>query len=192
MFLFTKKNQHQQSYLVGWQLHFCSFVARIHCLIFHVMSTRYYMWLVHLLAGITLGWMMFGCAPMKRHDRLVRKYPFVHTIDSVVIRDTFHLVVPEVRVDTMFSVDRLYDTITIQKEHLTAKVFRVRDSVYLVAQCDTIYRDFIREKKVPVTIYKKDPFWQRIYDFLYKWLVIAILIVIISKLIRKWTQQSFL
>lgn len=143
------------------------------------------MYFLHLLAGITLGWMMFGCAPIKRHDRLVKKYPFVHKNDTVIIKDTVRIFVPKVRVDTLFHVDQLYDTIHIVRDRLSAKIFRVRDSVYVVAQCDTIYREIIREHKVPVIIEGKTTFnWLRIVLIICSTFILGMII----NFATKWIQ----
>lgn len=156
------------------------------------MTRRLWLYFLHLLAGVAIGWWIFACAPIKRHDRIVRKYPFVHTERVDTIRDTIRVTIPEVRVDTFFHVDRLYDTITIREEHLTAKVFRVRDSVFLVAQCDTIFRERIIEREVPVTIYDDR---SKVWEWIKLVLIIPIVLIILYVLIRlavKWIQQSFL
>lgn len=133
-----------------------------------------------------------GCSPIMRHDRLARKYPFVHTEKVDTIRDTIRVTIPEVRVDTFFHVNRLYDTITIREEHLTAKVFRVRDSVFLVAQCDTIFRERIIEREVPVTIYDDR---SKVWEWLKVVIIIPIVLIILfvlARLVAKWIRQSFL
>lgn len=156
------------------------------------MNNRLWLYFLHLLAGVAIGWFIFGCGPIKRHDRLARKYPFVHTERTDTIRDTVRVTIPEVRVDTFFHVDRLYDTITIREEHLTAKVFRVRDSVFVVAKCDTIFRERIIEREVPVTVFKEN---NKVWEWLKVVLIIPIVLIILYVLIRlvvKWIQQSFL
>ncbi len=152
---------------------------------------RWYKYTIHLLAGISIGWTllwMVSCSPKFRHDRIVRKYPFVHTEEVVTLRDTVRVVVPEVKVDTVFYVDHLYDTIHIREEHLTAKIFRVRDSVFLVAQCDTIFRESIIERQVPVTVFREaESRW-------WKWLYIIPLVligIVILYRFAKWILQSY-
>jgi hypothetical protein len=133
------------------------------------------MYIVHLLAGVTIGWMIFGCAPVKRHDRIVRKYPFVHKQDTVKLVDTVRITVPEVRVDTVTTLQRLLDTLIIEKENLKVKIWRIpqTDSVFVQGKCDTITVEKVLIRKVPVTIYEKNKSWP-------KWLALLIPFTILA------------
>ena len=95
-----------------------------------------------------------SCSPMKRHARLVKKYPFVHQTDTVILRDTINVYTPIVQSDTIMLLDSfiisLKDTITIQKDNLIVKLTQIHDSIYIDAKCDTIYIDKIIERKIPV------------------------------------------
>ena len=62
-------------------------------------------WLFILLASLTL----LSCDPVKRHARLVKKFPHVHTPDTIVKRDTVRIEVPKVSVDTVFHESLLRD-----------------------------------------------------------------------------------
>ena len=55
-------------------------------------------WLLILLASLTL----LSCDPVKRHARLVKKFPHVHQQDTIIQRDTVRIEVPKVSVDTVF------------------------------------------------------------------------------------------
>ena len=145
--------------------------------------------IIHLLAGITLGWVMFGCAPIKRHDRIVRKYPFVHVEKIDTIRDTLRIEIPRIKVDTAFIIDHLYDTITIEKERLKAVIYRVKDSIYVTAQCDTIYAEKIINKPYKVIDYNERSFWAKL-KVLFIWLlVLGLLILLFNILWYYFTKQ---
>ncbi len=74
---------------------------------------------------------IIACTPQRRFDRLVKKYPYLLTNDTLVvrdtIRDTIRITVPEVEVDTIVSVKELYDTIILEKDRIKVKVWRVKD-----------------------------------------------------------------
>ena len=71
---------------------------------------------------LILTLIIISCTPQRRFDRLVKKYPYLLTNDSLVIRDTIRdtvrITIPEVEVDTVVKIKELYDTITIEKERL--------------------------------------------------------------------------
>jgi hypothetical protein len=90
-----------------------------------------------------------------RFSRLVTKHPELLTTDSVVVRDTIRVVVPEVKVDTVVKVNDLFDTVFIEKEQLKVKVWMKGDQVFIEGKCDTVYVDKIIERKIPVRYYEK-------------------------------------
>lgn len=94
-----------------------------------------------------------GCTPQKRLDRLVKKHPHLSRIDTVKVTDTFEVMLPGIRADTNFTkqsfLSALKDTIILQKEQLTVKIYEYRDSVFIDAKCDTVYKTVIREVLVP-------------------------------------------
>ena len=96
----------------------------------------------------------FACSPIKRHDRLVRKYPFVHTTDSVNLIDTIFIKTNAVYYDTVVKDNLLFDTIILEKENLKVEVFRVKDSVYINGKCDTIFIDKVVERTIPIKYYE--------------------------------------
>ena len=96
-----------------------------------------------------------ACNQQKRFSRLVTKHPELLTTDSVVVRDTIRVVVPEVKVDTVVKVNDLLDTIFIEKEQLKVKVWMKGDQVFIEGKCDTVYVDKIIERKIPVRYYEK-------------------------------------
>ncbi len=102
--------------------------------------------------------LLASCSPVKRHARLVKKYPFVHKTDTVILMDTLSIIVPKVQKDTVMLLDSfiiaLKDTITIEKDRLKVKIHQVHDSIYIDAKCDTVYLDKVVEVKVPVKYYE--------------------------------------
>ena len=118
---------------------------------------------------VLLGLILFAsCSPVRRHSRLVKRHPYVHKTDTVVLRDTLSIIVPKVQHDTIMLLDSfivaLKDTITIEKDNLTVKITEIHDSIYIEADCDTVYLDKIIERKVPVKYYEvKDGFCVKTY-----------------------------
>ena len=95
-----------------------------------------------------------SCSPIKRHSRLVRKYPFVHTTDSVKLIDTIRVTTDKVVSDTIVHESLLFDTVIVTKDNLTVKVVKIRDSVYINGECDTIFIDKVIKRKIPVKYYE--------------------------------------
>jgi len=119
---------------------------------------------------------LLSCSPIKRHARLVRKYPHVHTTDSVKIIDTITLETKEVTTDTVVNYQSLLDTVFLNKENLKVKVYTVLDSVYIFGECDTIFIDKIIERKIPVKYY---PVKNSINFTLLSWVILLALIIIL-------------
>lgn len=96
-----------------------------------------------------------SCTPQRIFTRLVEKHPYLLTTDSIQLVDTVRVVVPEVKVDTVVQVDRLRDTVTIQKDQLTVRVWMKGDSVYVEGESDTVIVDRIINRTIPVKYYAK-------------------------------------
>lgn len=132
--------------------------------------------------GITL--ILISCSPIRRHSRLVEKYPFVHEQDTVIKVDTVTILVPKNEIDTVFFIDsfmvNLYDTIVIEKERLKLKMYAIHDSILIDAKCDTVFVEKIIERKIPIRYYEKSKF-----DFsIFFKILIALLILLGLYLIR--------
>lgn len=95
-----------------------------------------------------------SCSPIKRHQNLVDKFPFVHTQDTVIIIDTFTMLIPKIQHDTIFNLTELHDTVYIEKDRLKIKMYTVHDSIYVEGECDSIYVEKIVERKVPIRYYE--------------------------------------
>jgi hypothetical protein len=117
----------------------------------------------------------FACSPIKRHQRLVRKYPFVHTVDSVKLIDTIRLTTNKVQTDTVVHESLLFDTIILTKDNLTVKVLKIRDSIYISGKCDTIFINKVVERTIPIKYYETK---NKINLTLLIWLISLVLVII--------------
>ena len=127
--------------------------------------------------------LLASCSPIKRFTRLIEKYPYLITTDTVVIKDTITLYVPEVHTDTVVTLKQLTDTITLTKERVTVRAWYVpkEKKVYIQGKCDPIYVTKIVERKVPVKYYEKYPWWKKLLNNL---LAIFIIFVVFYTLYR--------
>ena len=143
---------------------------------------------------IPLLLIIISCTPQRRFDRLVKKYPYLLTSDTLVvkdtIRDTIRIVIPEVEVDTVVKIQQLYDTITLEKDRIKVKVWRVEDKVYINGQCDTIYIEKPIERivyrKIPVKYYEKTPWYKILLNNVLGILLILLVIYITYRIIKNY------
>ena len=131
----------------------------------------------YILLLITV--LLFSCSPIKRHSRLVKKFPYVHTVDSVKLIDTVRLFTTAVEVDTVVEYTALLDGVTIKKDNLTLEVIKIRDSIYINGSCDTIFLDSIVERMVPIKYY------ETIDNSKTPWFLYLILVLLVLMLLRK-------
>lgn len=131
-----------------------------------------------LTSIILIIFIFISCSPIQRHARIVKKFPYVHRVDSVKLIDTIRINTYKVISDTVVHENYLFDTIVLTKDNLTVKVLRFRDSIYINGECDTIFVEKIIERNIPVKYYKenkKNTFYWQIFA------VILILIIIYTK-----------
>lgn len=131
-----------------------------------------------LTSIILIIFIFISCSPIQRHARIVKKFPYVHRVDSVKLIDTIMINTNKVISDTVVHENYLLDTIVLTKDNLTVKVLRFRDSIYINGECDTIFVEKIIERNIPVKYYKenkKNTFYWQIFA------VILILIIIYTK-----------
>lgn len=134
---------------------------------------------------IPLVFLIVACSPKDRFTRLVEKYPYLLTVDSVTIHDTIRVVVPEVKVDTVVKVNDLLDTIYIEKEQLKVKVWMKGDDVFIEGKCDTVYVDKIIERKIPVKYYEKTPEWKMLLNNTLPFLIIFAILYFVYRFIKR-------
>lgn len=133
-----------------------------------------------------------ACTPQRRFDRLVKKYPYLLTNDTLVvrdtIRDTIRITIPEVQVDTVVNTKDLYDTITLYKDRIKVKVWRVKDKVYINGKCDTVYIEKPIERvvyrKIPIKIYEKTPWYKTLLNNIIGILLILLVIYVTYRIIK--------
>lgn len=136
---------------------------------------------------IPLFFLIISCSPTKRFTRLVEKYPYLLTVDSVTIHDTISVYIPKVEVDTVVTIEQLIDTVTVTKDRVTVKTWYVpkEKKVYVQGKCDPIYITKIVEKKIPVKYYEKYPWWKKLLNNALAILIIFVIVYLIYKLYRK-------
>lgn len=137
----------------------------------------------HLLPILLL---LTACSPQKRFTHLIEKYPYLITSDTVVIRDTINLYIPEVHTDTVVTLRELIDTITLTKDRVTVKTWYVptEKKVYIQGKCDPVYITKIVERKIPVKYYEKYPFWKKLLNNLLAFLIIFVILYTAYRVIK--------
>lgn len=152
-------------------------------------------YIFHSIVIFILIYMMISCNPLnyaiRKHDRLVERFPTIHKRDTVLIKDTVRITIPEVRVDTVFHINQLIDTITLIKEHLKVKIYRTGDSIYVDGKSEPIYIEKIVERKIPVVYYPED---KNTWGWL-KWIIVglfalAILYIVLNRKKKKDEYSS--
>ncbi len=126
--------------------------------------------------------LLISCSPQKRLEHLVNRHPELRLPDTLLVRDT--IITPLVTADSTFHIEKLYDTVVIEKERLHVSLLRIHDTLYLQGKCnpDTIYT----EKRIPVEkikLVKESQFLKSMKTLL--WLLITLIILIIILTIVK-------
>jgi hypothetical protein len=120
--------------------------------------------------------LLLSCSPIKRHARIVKKFPYVHTTDSIRLIDTIKLTTNNVTTDTVVNYQSLLDTVFLNKENLKVKIYTVLDSVYIFGECDTVFLEKIIERKIPVKYYQTK---NSINLTLLSWVIFLSLIIVL-------------
>jgi hypothetical protein len=104
---------------------------------------------------------MTSCDPVKRHARLVEKFPHVHQQDTIIVRDTIRAFIPKVTTDTIVHVNTLRDTLYVEKDRFRVRIHTIHDSVFVEGECKEIIVEKVVERKIPIVYYKgrKDNGW---------------------------------
>ena len=117
-----------------------------------------------------IGLILVGCGPaakLRRAEKLIRKAEEMGAVWKIdTVHTTATVYVPEVKIDSVF-VQKVGDTIVLEKERLKIRVVRLPgDTILVDGECvaDTIY------KKVPFVVSKTIQARSRIKWW---WLVIA-------------------
>jgi hypothetical protein len=130
--------------------------------------------------SILLFFTILSCSPVKRFNRLIERHPELITSDTVTLVDTIRVVIPEVKVDTVVSVQSLLDTVYLEQEQLKVKVWMKGDRVFIQGKCDTVYVDKIIERKVPIKYYQKETTFSDVMKYIYKslWILFVVLLIV--------------
>jgi hypothetical protein len=136
---------------------------------------------------IILLMLLISCSPKARFTRLIEKYPYLLTQDTLIIHDTINLYIPEVRTDTVVTLKELTDTITLTKDRVTVKAWYVpkEKKVYIQGKCDPIYVTKIVERKVPIRTFEKYPWWKKLLNNLLAIFIIFVIVYFVYNLYRK-------
>ena len=136
--------------------------------------------MIRFLYILALFLTITSCSPVKRFNRLIERHPELITSDTVTLVDTIRVIVPEVKVDTVVSVQSLLDTIYLEQEQLKVKVWMRGDQVFIQGKCDTVYVDKIIERKIPVKYYKKEITFSDVMQYIFKsvWILFAMLLFV--------------
>lgn len=131
--------------------------------------------------------LLASCSPIKRFTRLIEKYPYLLTQDTILVTDTITLYVPEVKTDTIVTIKELIDTITLTKDRVTVKTWYVpkEKKVYIQGKCDPIYVTKIVERKIPVRYYEKYPWWKKLLNNLLAIFIIFVVVYTAYRLYKK-------
>lgn len=137
------------------------------------------------LAFLSIIIITIGCGPIKRHQRLVEKFPFVHTQDTIIIHDTIREFIPKIQVDSIFHFSELHDTIFIEKERLKIRIHAIHDSIFVEGECDSIFIEKIIERKIPIRYYEaKGSDW-------WKWiLAVLVFLTILAFIIKRKSHEK--
>lgn len=139
------------------------------------------------LTGMVVG--IFGCTPTKRLQGFQRRHPelFNRQNDTlqVHIRDT--VLIPGTRIDTVTTLERLRDTVYLQKDNVRVQVYYTRDSIFLTAETDTVLKIVERTVKVPYAKYvtESKTWWDR-----WSWLVFGGGVYFLFTLIDIFTDKN--
>jgi hypothetical protein len=138
-----------------------------------------------IISIVLFATLIGSCTPQKRLDRLVKKHPHLSRIDTVNVVDTVTVMLPGVRADTNMTkptfLSALKDTIILQKEQLTVKIYEYRDSVFIEGSCDTVYKTVVREVKVPYPTITPNP---ATHTDKFSWFERLILVLILVLLLK--------
>ena len=133
----------------SWQLAVCKslFAVRHSLFAFLIRNSSFFIRNSLLLPSSSfLILILFSCSPAKRLERFLIRHPEFRYPDILILRDT--ITTPRVEADSIIHIERLYDTVVIEKEQLEVSLLRIRDTLYINGKCnpDTIYT----ETRIPV------------------------------------------
>ena len=145
--------------------------------------------IAHLtLLIISLFLVLCSCSPAKKLERFQKRYPnyLEKVTDTLIFTDTLFDTIPGSTYDTNFHESSLKDTVVIENGIVKTIIYKNYDTIYVSNEVDTIFREIIREIKVPYQAYtvegKNNNHFYIIISLL---IILAIIILFIVRRIKK-------
>ncbi len=96
---------------------------------------------------------------IRKHYRIIKLFPFVHTQDSIIVHDTLRMTISRAEKDTLFKDSITKDTVFITQNRLRIKYYRDGKKIYLKGECDSIRVEQIITRKQKVLYFEKPVRW---------------------------------
>ncbi len=131
---------------------------------------------------IILIFLIVGCSPQKRLNRLITKYPHLTERDTIVLRDTVTI---QNYVHDTTTVLEFHDTTTvINNERVILKYFHdsLTKEIHHYVECkgDTVYVE--KPYYVEKAVFRELSWWDKYKEFLYIGLILIGVLMIIKKI----------
>jgi hypothetical protein len=135
-----------------------------------------------VLVKIILIFLVVGCSPQKRLNRLITKYPHLTERDTIVLRDTVTI---QNYVHDTTTVLEFHDTTTvINNERVILKYFHdsLTKEIHHYVECkgDTVYVE--KPYYVEKAVFRELSWWDKYKEFLYIGLILIGVLMIIKKI----------
>ena len=123
-----------------------------------------------------------ACAPQKRLNNLITKYPHLTEMDTIVLRDTVTI---QNYVHDTTTVLEFHDTTTvINNERVILKYFHdtLTKEIHHYVECkgDTVYM----EKLIPIekAVFRELSWWEKYREFIYIGIVLIMVLLLLKKI----------
>ncbi len=135
-----------------------------------------------VLVKIILIFLVVGCSPQKRLNRLITKYPHLTERDTIVLRDTVTI---QNHVHDTTTVLEFHDTTTvINNERVILKYFHdsLTKEIHHYVECkgDTVYVE--KPYYVEKAVFRELSWWEKYKEFLYIGLILIGVLMIMKKI----------
>ena len=125
---------------------------------------------------------LISCAPQKRLNRLITKYPHLTEIDTIVLRDT--VTIQNYVYDTT-TVLEFHDTTTvINNERVILKYFHdsLTKEIHHYVECkgDTVYVE--KPYYVEKAVFRELSWWEKYREFIYIGIVLIMVLLLLKKI----------
>ncbi len=125
---------------------------------------------------------LIGCAPQKRLNRLLTKYPHLSERDTIVLRDTVTI---QNYVHDTTTVLEFHDTTTvINNERVILKYFHdsLTKEIHHYVECkgDTVYVE--KPYYVEKAVFRELSWWEKYREFIYIGIVLIMVLLLLKKI----------